>query len=512
MPNLDGIIWQNPTVMESLAPIVSDVTQRMEGAIQKNAALLNAQAAAAQKQAYQQKVMEAKQKAEQEKAAKVTLPNYVAPSTFEPVAKILQDEETAVLSEMGRLKLGLGYSTPEQTALTNRYYRIQLGKENWKSKYNDYTQYYDAVSKLDANDYDIAPTEHASKYRVDLEEYVGQNLQDPNVGDKLDLLDNYQMTFDYPAKKIPIPELKDIKIPNIFVKRETTTQQDKKGAKQSVTNDIVDTERFIKSLETQYEADPKLQAYVNANPAFVKYTDGEEDGIDFKKVAEVLIPHADKDLSIKSETDIEPKEKTSVVVNVDNGKGYSGQSKAKRKRSDGLEYEAAGVVINGKNIQGASRKGAVGNINTTSFYQANDDTLPSEIDSSSLSMPISNGKPTHILDENGEPVNIPNSVLKKASANNVKWLPFNDKGELMKATGKSGISPFDVSYTVPYTLYKDDELGTVYWIPAKGVSTEYEDIGGDVLKKDAVAYVRKADKVQEKETVEKAKTMDVNAW
>ena len=35
MPNLDGIIWQNPTVMKSLAPIISDVTKRMEDTIKE---------------------------------------------------------------------------------------------------------------------------------------------------------------------------------------------------------------------------------------------------------------------------------------------------------------------------------------------------------------------------------------------------------------------------------------------------------------------------------------------
>ena len=488
MPNLDGIIWQNPTVMESLAPVISDVTQRMEGAIQKNEALMQAEAQKAAQLAAQKKIAEAKAKTAAEKAAKVTLPNYVPKNTFEPVSDLLRQEEMKVLTEMGRKGIGLGYNTPEQTALTDRYNRILLQKENWGQKFNDYNSYFDKASALNGNEYELNPTDYAASKRAEVETYITDNLSNPELTDPLSILEGYDMKLDYPSKKIKPIGLQDIPIPKLNVLKKTESQTDSKGNRQAVTRETANDTKFLEDIKSSYKSDPEMKRYIDAN-----FREGES--VNFEAAANLLKAYAPQNQIIESDTDVEARDKPiKITVNTGDGKGKTSQ--AKKSKGGGLEFKNAGVKLK---VGAYSQKGiktGTDDLNTTSFYSTNDEALAATIDGNAISHQTVNGNPLHILDSYGKPANV-GGGLKRAAGNNVQWLPFDGRGNLIAKGGKSGVSPLEAEVAIPYVAYTDDS-GEIYWIPAQGIDDTYEEIGKDVLRKDYLDYVGKKEKEQEK--------------
>ena len=173
MPNLDGIIWQNPTVMESIAPIISDVTQRMEQTIKEKAKQDQMLAAKKQELEYRKKIAEQKLKTENAKKA-ATLPTGVPRTMLPYESSVLQKAQEDFYRRLGAANLKI--DDPAAVEFANEWNQIQQLRLEAEKRHNNYMQAYEKSQLLDPNDYDVMPDDYVVKQMDADEAYFQEQL------------------------------------------------------------------------------------------------------------------------------------------------------------------------------------------------------------------------------------------------------------------------------------------------------------------------------------------------
>ena len=157
MPNLDGIIWQNPTVMESIAPIISDVTARMEATIKEKAKLDAALKAKADELAQKKKLAEMKAK-EDAKVKQAELPTSVPVEMHPYDIPVIMKAENDFLKEIGEANIDIKEAHNWQ--YKERWNQIQQWKTQAKDRKMQWDATWKAASEADPNDYEQDPKDY----------------------------------------------------------------------------------------------------------------------------------------------------------------------------------------------------------------------------------------------------------------------------------------------------------------------------------------------------------------
>lgn len=472
MPNLDGIIWQNPTVMESLAPIISDVTKRMEDTIKDKAKQDLALQAKNQELEYRKKIAEQKLKTENAKKA-ATLPTGVPRTMLPYESSVLQKAQEDFYRRLGAANLKI--DDPAAVEFANEWNQIQQLRLEAEQRNKDYLQAYEKSQLLDPNDYDVVPADYVVQQMDADETYFQEQLAQNKSWQEI--YANYQRSgYGLPKKKAPVLQLDATDLPDLVIETRTRTVGDEKGGKRLDKTSTEQVSRFKEDLKVMYEAGtrPKMVEFIKKN-----YT--KDDGtIDFDKASIGLLPLAQTRNMDYNDTDIEAREKVTVTVNNPTPKGMSG-SKSKKSKAEGVRYKPAGIKGGGK---------GKASVTFPSWYQASDENLPTYV--SNVPISVDNfGRKLHVLDNTGEPVENYGELTK---VNNVvNWMPITNKGNILrnKETGR-GVSPtqgqgFSV---VPFAQYKDGE-GNIYYVPATAIDDAYEIIDEDVAKADDIDHFNK---------------------
>ena len=331
MPNLDGIIWQNPTVMESIAPIISDVTQRMEQTIKEKAKQDQMLAAKKQELEYRKKIAEQKLKTENAKKA-ATLPTGVPRTMLPYESSVLQKAQEDFYRRLGAANLKI--DDPAAVEFANEWNQIQQLRLEAEKRHNNYMQAYEKSQLLDPNDYDVMPDDYVVK-QMDADEAYFQEQLAQNKSWQEIYAGYKRRGYELPKKKAPVLQLDATDLPDLVIETRTRTVGDEKGGKRLDKTPTEQVSRFKEDLKAMYQAGarPKMVKFIKEN-----YT--KDDGtIDFDKASIELLPLAQTRNMDYNDTDIEPREKVTVTVNNPAPRGYSSGKTAKKKRAEGVSYE-----------------------------------------------------------------------------------------------------------------------------------------------------------------------------
>ena len=492
MPNLDGIIWQNPTVMKSLAPIISDVTKRMEDTIKDKAKQDLALQAKNQELEYRKKIAEQKLKTENAKKA-ATLPTGVPRTMLPYESSVLQKAQEDFYRRLGAANLKI--DDPAAVEFANEWNQIQQLRLEAEQRNKDYLQAYEKSQLLDPNDYDVVPDDYVVQQMDADETYFQEQLAQNKTWQEI--YANYQRRgYELPKKKAPVLQLDATDLPDLVIETRTRTVGDEKGGKRLDKTSTEQVSRFKEDLKVMYNAGarPKMVEFIKKN-----YT--KDDGtIDFDKASIELLPLAQTRNMDYNDTDIEPREKVTVTVNNPTPRGYSSGKTAKKKRAEGVSYAPQSLK--------SSEKGTTFPV----WYQAEGETLPSKITQVAI-LSDKNNRKIHVLDETGAPVeNYPE--LEKVS-DVVYWMPIANNGYLRRSKEKDrGIAPHQVEgfSVVPYAQYVGEDKKT-YYVPATAIDSDYEIIEEGDAKADEITYRQsreKANKVKDKKERDNAPPLDKN--
>lgn len=485
MPNLDGIIWQNPTVMESLAPIISDVTKRMEDTIKDKAKQDLALQVKNQEMEYRKKIAEQKLKTENAKKAG-ELPTSIPRTMLDHESKLLQQAQEDFYRRFGAT--GLKLNEPAAIDYANEWNQIQGLRVDAEKRHNNYMQQYEKAGVLDVNEYDGDPYDFVAGQMVEDEEYFQNALAEGKSWK--DIYANYKRSgYELPKKKAPELQIKSEDLPKFVIENFTKSVTNRDGSSSSDTIPVEKIEDFENDLKNLYEKNLKPETVRIMNDRFKK----DDGSIDFKAAAQYFKPYAGKENRTIGETDRQPRDKVVVNVNNPTPRGYSSGKTAKKKRAEGVSYEPQSLK--------SSQKGTTFPV----WYQAEGETLPPKITQVAL-LSDKNNRKIHVLDATGAPVG-EYPELDKVS-NVVYWMPIADNGYLRRSinSGK-GVAPHQVAgfSVVPYAQYK---AGTeIYYVPATAIDSEYEIIEEGDAKEDQKKYEQGLVKKKTKEDKEQKTTI-----
>ena len=486
MPNLDGIIWQNPTVMESIAPIISDVTQRMEQTIKEKAKQDQMLAAKKQELEYRKKIAEQKLKTENAKKA-ATLPTGVPRTMLPYESSVLQKAQEDFYRRLGAANLKI--DDPAAVEFANEWNQIQQLRLEAEKRHNNYMQAYEKSQLLDPNDYDVMPDDYVVK-QMDADEAYFQEQLAQNKSWQEIYAGYKRIGYELPKKKAPELQIKSEDLPKFVIENFTKSVTNKDGSSSSDTTPVEKIEDFERDLKNLYEKKLKPET-VRIMDAKFKNDDGS---IDFKAAAQYFKPYAEKENRTRGETDRQPREKVTVTVNNPAPRGYSSGKTAKKKRAEGVSYEPQSL--------NSSEDGTTFPV----WYQAEGETLPEKITKVAV-MADKNNRKIHVLDETGAPVG-KYPELDKVS-NVVYWMPITDKGYLRRSKEKDrGIAPHQVEgfSVVPYAQYVGEDKKT-YYVPATAIDSDYEIIEEGDAKADQKKYEQGLVKKKTKEDKEQKTTI-----
>lgn len=475
MPNLDGIIWQNPTVMESIAPIISDVTARMEATIKEKAKLDAALKAKADELAQKKKLAEMKAK-EDAKVKQAELPTSVPLEMHPYDIPVIMKAENDFLKEIGEANIDIKEAHNWQ--YKERWNQIQQWKTQAKDRKMQWDAAWKAASEANPDDYEQDPKDYLLTKRLAEEKIIEEGFKQGKTAQEIYAgLDG--ALYGMPAKKPKDFEIQQAlpSIPKRAITQQTRSETDKTGKKQSVTVEIPDPE-WVSKIRQVYDNDTKIQELTDRY--VTKNTDGTTN---YEGIADFWGRYAQKEEITDSKTDVEPREKTVVVNTGGNQKGYSGGGKSTKKKRAELEYEPKGFNV--------------GQTASTSFYNA-EGSLDESIYKPSVEM-INSGKTpvTLINHDTGKPLaQMPEEQLKKVG-NNIQWIPINVKGELVTAKLPTlGIygGKDDIVAVVPFAKYMGYDSKQYFYVPVTAIDPEYEIIDANTAHEDYIAYSQKEKK------------------
>lgn len=490
MPNLDGIIWQNPTVMESLAPIISDVTARMESTIKDKAKMDAALKAKGDEIALKKKIAEMKA-SENAMAKQAKLPTTTAVPMHNYDVPVLRKAYDDFYREIGEGNIDI--TLAENYPYAQRWNELEQYKAQAKERKARWDIVWEEADDADVSEYEVPPTDYLLTQKLAEEKYIESAFKEGKTAQEI------YSALDGAVYKLPTRKPKEFEIqkalpsiPKRAITQQTRTEVDEKGAKQSVTIEIQDPQ-WKEKIRKVYDNDINIQALTD------KYVPKNPDGTpNYEAVADFWKGYAQKEEETDTRVEAEAREKIQINTSRSNG-GASERGKSSKKRRTELQYEPKGFSIGGRA--------------STSFYDT-DGSLAELVYKPPVEMINSGKTPVALIDyETGLPLTeMPGENLKKVG-NNIQWIPINAYGGLSLGVNKYGGvwgGREDIVAVVPFAKYTGEYNGKYYLVPVTAIDREYEIIDADAAKKDFIEYKeRMGKKLKQEDDKEQRKSKKV---